>query len=188
MKEPKKPNQAILDYISTHYQYDPDTGIVIRDGKKTGGKRGSAQYVFIEIKAPNPINDGSVFLYTTTAHRIGWYLFHGQWAADMIDHIDGNPANNRLDNLRLATPAQNAHNSRKRTSKRASSSPFKGVFLASKTFPGRPWRAVITQDGESIFLGFFATEVEAAQAYDAKAKELRGEFARLNFPDYDVAH
>lgn len=91
-----------------------------------------------------------------------------------VDHINGDPLDNRRENLRLATPAQNQANRRKRS---GGSSVYKGVSWHKK---GRAWRATINLDRKQIHLGFFKDQTEAAKAYDAKAKELFGEFAYLN--------
>jgi hypothetical protein len=94
-----------------------------------------------------------------------------------VDHIDGNTLNNRRGNLRLVTPSQNCMN---RRGKRGTSSSFKGVSWREDS---RKWRAVITVDGKRKSLGSYDSEEEAARAYDSHAKELFGEFARLNFSD-----
>lgn len=92
-----------------------------------------------------------------------------------IDHIDGNGLNNRRSNLRAATASQNQANKAKQ--KTPTSSRFKGV---AKTKAGR-WRAEVTCQKVVYRLGTFQTEHEAASAYDAKAKELFGEYAKTNF-------
>ncbi len=94
-----------------------------------------------------------------------------------VDHIDGNRGNNRRANLRICTPEQNNRNARPI---RNSSSRFKGVHWDKKS---RKWVAMIRSGGKQIFLGAFDDEIEAAKAYDRKARELFGEFAYLNFPD-----
>lgn len=66
------------------------------------------------------------------------------------------------------------HKRKNKTSK------FQGVGFYKKT---NKWRARIGYKGKQILLGYHSTPEEAARAYDAKAKELRGEFARLNFPE-----
>jgi hypothetical protein len=93
------------------------------------------------------------------------------------DHIDGNGLNNQEANLRPATNSQNQMNQRLQKS---SKSGFKGVSWYGAT---RKWQVQIKKDGKHYFLGRFSTPEEAARAYDAKARELFGEFARLNFPD-----
>lgn len=94
-----------------------------------------------------------------------------------VDHIDGNPLNNTRANLRLATYSENGRN--QRPQRRANkSSLFKGVYLNKKN---GLWVARCGGRDRNRWLGSFATQEEAARAYDAAAKELYGEFARPNF-------
>ncbi len=93
-----------------------------------------------------------------------------------IDHKNNNGLDNRKCNLRFCTRSQNMANSRGHRRRRSS---FKGVSF-HKQF--RKWRAIITQNKKNLHLGFFRSQVRAAKAYDDKAKELFGEFARPNFP------
>ena len=90
----------------------------------------------------------------------------------MLDHRNGNKLDCRKANLRPCTPAQNSANVPPKPGK------FKGV---SRARSGR-WFSVASKDGKSFRLGTFDTEVEAAVAYDKKAKELWGEFAYQNIP------
>ena len=88
------------------------------------------------------------------------------------DHIDNNRLNNKVNNLRWATHQQNIMNKSK-GSKRTTSI-YKGVWKETA------WRAGIKYNAKTIHLGSFKTEDEAARAYNAKALELFGEFAKLN--------
>lgn len=94
--------------------------------------------------------------------------------AAIVDHINGNGLDNRRINLRSCTRAQNSRNMR---APLLGSSRYKGV----RQFAGK-WRASIRLSGTRIHLGTFATEEEAALAYDAVAAEHYGDFAFLNFP------
>lgn len=107
----------------------------------------------------------------TMAHVLIWLLMTGEWPDREIDHIDGNPANNRWDNLRLATRFQNAKN-RKRGSNNTSG--FKGVARWKNK-----WKAEIMADGKSRYLGLYDTPQDAHRAYADAAHRLHGEFARL---------
>lgn len=92
----------------------------------------------------------------------------------MWDHRDGNKLNNQKSNLRLATKAENSRNLPLR---KDSKSGVKGVYKCNIT---NKWRAHITKDYKKYNLGRFQTLHAAKVAYNTKAKELFGEFARLN--------
>lgn len=91
-----------------------------------------------------------------------------------VDHQDGNRLNNTRSNLRLCSPSENLANQSKRT--HSASSQYKGVSWNKQT--GK-WNARIRY----THLGSFASEADAAHAYDAAARKLFGEFARPNFPE-----
>jgi len=97
----------------------------------------------------------------------------------IIDHINGNPLDNRRCNLRFVTTQQNAYNQKKQ--KRITSSRYKGVYRQSQSRK-KSWMAYITQDGKKRNLGTYSTEEDAARAYDKAAKKLFGEYAHLNSP------
>lgn len=94
-----------------------------------------------------------------------------------VDHIDHNGLNNQKSNLRNCTQSQNNMNSR--TFKKKASK-YRGVSCPK--IGNRYYiYSHITINNKTIHLGSFKTEIEAAIAYDKKAKELFGEFANLNF-------
>lgn len=93
-----------------------------------------------------------------------------------VDHINGNTYDNRRSNLRICTNSENQSN--KHVS--YGQSEYKGVSRSGDRYR-KPWRATIKSKGKTISIGVFWTEEEAARAYDAKAKELFGDFAKFNF-------
>lgn len=98
--------------------------------------------------------------------------------AGEIDHRNGNGLDNRKQNLRMATAGQNRVNS---GPTKRNTSGFKGV-----TRHGKKWHAQIRCGDTNHRLGSHPTPEAAARVYDAKARELFGEFAYLNFPDEQV--
>ena len=90
------------------------------------------------------------------------------------DHIDGDRINNQKYNLRNCTSLQNTQN---RSLNKNSISGYKGVGWTKKT---KSFRVRIKANGIVYYLGSFLNVKEAALAYNEKALELHGEFARLN--------
>jgi hypothetical protein len=104
------------------------------------------------------------------AHRLAWCISHGEWPASVVDHIDRNTLNNRIDNLRVAGITQNRWNSRRRVD---NTSGYKGV---SKDFYTDKWLAQIWADGKHHRLGTFQTKEEAFAAYCDAGRRLHGEY------------
>lgn len=102
------------------------------------------------------------------AHRLAWLYIRGEWPDGEIDHKDGNPSNNSLENLRCVSHAENMQNARcgKRQDKQIT---LPGAYRDQKT--GK-WRAAISIDGRYTHLGQFATEKEAHDAYMRARREL----------------
>lgn len=94
----------------------------------------------------------------------------------VVDHINGNTLDNRRSNLRICTFRQNSMNSRPSKNPKKSSI-YKGVSLLKKY---NTWRAYIVINNKQIHIGIFKTEIQAALAYNEKAKVLFGEFACFN--------
>jgi len=93
---------------------------------------------------------------------------------ELCDHINGNGLDNRRHNLRLASRSQNAMNQ----IKTHGTSIYKGVSWVKRD---KKWRVQIMFNYKNIYIGDFKDEREAAIAYDEKALELFGGYAKLNF-------
>lgn len=105
--------------------------------------------------------------------RLAWYYVYGSWPEHEVDHINGNRADNRLINLRIATRSNNAMN---RGIQSNNSSGYKGVWKRKGL---NLWTASINVKGKKHYLGKFKSPEDAHHAYIKKQKELHGEFARL---------
>lgn len=167
MPFPVRPPEELFDMIS----YDPITG----DCHWTRTPRGGTS---AGDKAGGLTNDGYVRIRFKNkkypVQNIAWFLISGDWPSDyFVDHINGDPGDNRACNLRPATKSQNIANTRKR--KGPATSKYKGVCYVKSA---DRWRAQITKDGVLRGLGSYVTEDEAAAAYASAAIELFGEYAR----------
>lgn len=99
------------------------------------------------------------------AHRVAWALHFGEWPTGHIDHINGDPADNRIDNLRIVTPTENMRNQKLNS---ANTSGVVGVSWASHR---SKWNAYIKVDRRKIHLGLFNSVAEAAAARKAAERK-----------------
>lgn len=134
--------------------YDIETGEFMWTDKaphKVAGKPANAKdslgYVCLRV-------DGKMY----KAHRIAWAFVYGEWPELHIDHINGNPSDNRICNLREVDRYANMQN--EHTARLNNKSGYLGVCPN-----GNNWRAEIRVDGKKINLGTYKTPVEAHEAY-----------------------
>jgi|RhiMethySRZTD1v2_1073278.scaffolds.fasta_scaffold433653_2 AP2 domain. len=104
------------------------------------------------------------------SHRVIWKLVTGKEPAETIDHIDGNPSNNRWNNLRAATFTEQQYNSPVQKNNRSG---HRGVNRVH----GK-WRAEIWINGKSFHLGLFDTIDAAVSVRENAARKLHGKFYR----------
>jgi hypothetical protein len=158
-------------------RYEPDTGKLFWLPRATGeldtmgrskDTKWNSRHAGKEAGALSPVGRRVLGVYGKTycAHRVIWFLVHGEWPVE-IDHINGDPSDNRLVNLRSVTGAENCKNRPKLPNR---SSKYLGVSVHKK---GR-WQATCTVNGKQIYGGLYASEDEAA----AKAAQMRRD---LNF-------
>lgn len=158
--------------------YLPDEGIFIwhpRAGKKAWNTKYAGKVAGFDWHAPNSnvtYRSIRIFDWPFMGHRLAWLYMTGEWPKIGVDHRDGDGLNNKWDNLREATKAQNGANAGAKSNNKAGR---KGVSLDKAT--GR-FRATIQVERKWMWLGYFATVDDAAEAYNKASLELHGEFRR----------
>lgn len=149
--------------------YDPLTGVFV-------WRVASARKIKIGDVAGNLYSSGYLYIgfqrKLYRAHTLAWLYIHGVFPRKMVDHIDGNPSNNSIRNLRECSASENQKN-RKMNSNNTSG--YKGVSFDKSL--GR-WRATGATGNKTIHIGFFDTPEEAGEAYQEFAKANHGEFYR----------
>ena len=158
-----KRNNSMNDFNSTVsvervkelLDYNPETGVFTwKSDRNSLIKKGDvagtlATFGHIQLR----VNHRCVL-----AHRAAWALTQGEWPKTDIDHINGDPADNRIENLRMVSRGHNLQNQRK--AHRDSKSGRLGVKQV-----GKKWYAKIMADGVLHRLGIFLTPEEASAAY-----------------------
>jgi hypothetical protein len=155
--------QLTADEVRRLFDYDPNTGAVTR--RVTTGPTGRAGATVGSID-PNGYLRTQIRGHVHLLHRVVWLHHYGTWPSGWIDHINRNPADNRIDNLRLATRSLNNRN---RTDPYKSSAT--GLLGVSKRSDSSRFTAYICVDGKNKYLGNFKTAEQAHAAYtNAKSK------------------
>lgn len=110
------------------------------------------------------------------AHRIIWTMHYGEIPANTeIDHKDTNPANNRIDNLRIASSSKNHCNANLRSD---NTSGVKGVFWSKRL---GLWRAMIQLNRKKVEIGCFENITDASKAIETARTNLHAEFANHGY-------
>lgn len=154
------------------FDYDPETGSLtwrlstnsFKKGEEAGSVSGAHGYT--------DYRNVVVFGDRYKAHRLIWLMRTGSWPSGHIDHMDGNGLNNKWDNLREATPSQNAMNQKVRSD---SASGCKGISYDKRR---DMWYAYIDIDGSRVHLGRHENKDEAVAVRLAAEKRYHGEYAR----------
>lgn len=141
-------HKQLLEYLS----YNPETGLFTWLKQKSSsikignvaGYKDKLGYVQIKFNSKSYL-----------AHRLAWFYVYKQFPIKDLDHINRNPTDNRLSNLREVSKAENSHNTDN-----------KGYWLHKEP---NIWRSRIIVNTKLIYLGLFKTEEEAREAY-IKAK------------------
>lgn len=170
-KRPLPPIGEMLQEANRIYQYDSENGGLVWKAFKNPAHPGMAK-----IGASVGGDDGSGYKmcmllgHKFKVHQIVWMMQTGEFPKMLIDHIDRNPLNNNIENLRLATDAQNLANCA------TVCAPMAGVRKDPK---GHGYRADISINRKKKFIGYFKTAEEAHAAYVQATREARGAFSPI---------
>lgn len=157
----------LISYLRQRFDYDPLTGHVYwREQEGPQHRRWNVRYAgtiagasdrygYVNIK----IDERSI-----GAHRIIMAMQNGWWP-EVVDHINGKPWDNRLENLRAVTHAINQKNQKRHKSNKS------GITGVCWTRAREQWMASIKVNGRSLHLGFYDDINEAAAARKAAEKE-----------------
>lgn len=165
---------SVLTYERANecFSYDPATGVLTwkidtgykpLKGKPVGSfshDRSGKKRLFIRIGRKN-----------YSGPRVIWLLIHRRWPLGDVDHIDGDPRNNRISNLRECSRTQNMANKRMHKNNACG---VKGVYWDTQA---QRWKATVIKDRRKHHAGSFLDKHDAGRAYLKKAEELFGEFA-----------
>ncbi len=164
-------NNTTLDIIrdlSTRIRYEKETGLLYwnddtknkRRGMLVGGSTNGKGYRKVKYRKAQ-----------LSQHRVIFFIHHG-YMPELIDHIDCDRSNNRLENLRACTSAQNNQNARLAVT---NTSGHKGVHFNKDD---NAWAAEVKHNGKRIRFRYFKNKDDAINAVREARERLHGEFAR----------
>lgn len=166
---PKNEKALDADRLRRMVNYDSDTGIM------TWRERKRARIIGAEVGTTLARGYVSVVINYRKymLHRLVWLYVYGQWPTGWLDHRNGNPSDNRIDNLREATPSQNQYNRRRN---RNNKSGCPGVYWQPNR---KKWMVQIKgPNGKSVYVGRFNKKDDAYTARRDAEQKYYGEFAR----------
>lgn len=150
------------DNIRDFFDYDEQSGYLIYKYNTIANEIGDNASGVIDSHGYKNIFMGE---YSYKYHRVVWLWWYLKWPDNHIDHVDHDPLNNRISNLRDVTAAENNQN--ENIARKNSKS---GILGASQIESGK-FSSTIIANGIRYYLGVFDTAEEAGQAYlDAKSK------------------
>lgn len=165
-----KPLPAIEDLLD-RFRYDPETGVIThaKDGYRSNVRAGDIAGTRVGPRLKLCIGRKHVM-----AHRVAWKLHYGCEPPAIIDHVNGNPFDNRICNLREADTVSNGQNQNRQMRNRTG---VTGVTICKQT---GMYRAVISGGRKTHCLGRYKTLAEATAARAAAESETFGAFAAGN--------
>lgn len=164
-----------VSYLIECVKYDPETGLFQwlerpehhfssgRYGRSVTAAAWNKKYAgkpALHHQVGRGYLSGSINGKHYSAHRVAYAIMSGEWPSWTVDHINGDPSDNRFENLREATPAQQMMNSSKKTKK------VRGISRHKRS--GEPKFSASIR----VHLGYFGSAKEASEAYEKAAKQV----------------
>lgn len=151
------------DVVRQLLDYDSETGVLTwrARGVSSWDARFAGTTAFTALE--DGYHTGTIFRRVFFAHRVAYAHFHGKWPKQHIDHINRKRTDNRISNLRDATPTTNNRNKSRQKNNTS------GVTGVSWNRASKAWEAYINVEGKRKRIGMFGTVLQAA---DARNKEL----------------
>ena len=151
-----------VDQLRSEVAYEPETGIF---RSRSTGKRIDVQKTNVGCR-----RCVRIFGVVYNAARLAWFYVHAKWPEEVIDHINGDPSDNRIANLRDVSQSFNAQN---RTKVRVNTQSGLLGVKPNRNSKTKPWQAQIRLplSKSATYLGCFATAEEAHEAYLAAKRE-----------------
>lgn len=155
-----------LTRVAALLNYDPETGVFTRKVHTGSRWRAGQKAGTFDAKGYVILNVGGM---RVKAHRLAWFIVHGD-VPKLIDHINGDKADNRIVNLRSVSKKANCHNV---FNDIPNATGFPGV--KAPTGRAKSFSARITERGRRVHLGSFPTAEQAHEAYLAARSRILAE-------------
>lgn len=156
---PFKREDITPEVVREFFDYDPESGklfwkerarkwFTAENAFKIWNKRYAGTEAFTSV-SPLGYLRGGILWHKFQAHRVAYAHYHGVWPENEVDHIDGDPGNNRISNLRDVSHVQNQRNMKRASDNKS------GHVGVNWHKASRKWRSFITVRGKVLHLGLF---------------------------------
>lgn len=164
------------DKLKSLYHYDPDSGLFTQRGARGGRKNGyiaggKDKHGYFRISI-----DSKLYL----SHRLAFLYMTGEMPAGNVDHKDGDPGNNKWNNLRICTQQQNIQN------QIGHGKYYKNVYF-TKGGRNKPFNVKIEHNGIIRSFGYYRTAEEADEVATLIRDLIHGEFSVSLRKIYDTS-